>query len=127
MVWDAAHSSGLIIEPFAVPPDMAAKGLTGQVVASQMLDKLTAMQDATDSTRPPQSYANNWGNNIKVEIPETGVSIGELQQLPARTGWAMTPTSPARSGAPPPASRSPRATAARPAPPSPAPKAISTG
>src|SRR5450432_3686584 len=26
MVWDAAHSSGLIIEPFAVPSDMAAKG-----------------------------------------------------------------------------------------------------
>ena len=39
-VWDAAaHSSGLIIEPFAVPADMAAKGLTGQVIASQMLDK----------------------------------------------------------------------------------------
>jgi tetratricopeptide (TPR) repeat protein len=81
MVWDAAHSGGLIIEPFAVPSDMAAKGLSGQVVASQMLDKLTIMQDATDSARAPQSYANNWGNNIKVEIPETGVSIGELQRF----------------------------------------------
>ena len=30
------------------------------------------------SSRAVQSYANNWGNNIKVEIPETGVSIGEL-------------------------------------------------
>src|SRR5690349_3959279 len=28
MVWDAAHSNGLLIEPFAVPPDMAEKGLT---------------------------------------------------------------------------------------------------
>ena len=81
MVWDAAHSSGLIIEPFAVPSDMAAKGLTGQVVASQMLDKLSAMQDVTYSARPPQSYENNWGNNLKVEIPETGVSIDELQQF----------------------------------------------
>jgi hypothetical protein len=60
MVWDAAHSTGLIVEPFAVPSDMAAKGLSGQVVASQMLDKLTVMQDATDSVRPPQSYENNW-------------------------------------------------------------------
>jgi hypothetical protein len=25
MVWDAAHSTGLIVEPFAVPSDMAAK------------------------------------------------------------------------------------------------------
>jgi tetratricopeptide (TPR) repeat protein len=81
MVWDAAHSSGLIVEPFAVPSDMAAKGLTGQVVASQMLDKLSAMQDITYSSRPPQSYENNWGDNLKVEIPETGISIGELQQF----------------------------------------------
>jgi len=85
MVWDAAHSSGLIIEPFAVPADMAARGLTGQVVASQMLDKLTVMQDATDSVRPPQSYENNWGSSLKVEIPETGISIGELQAF--LKGW----------------------------------------
>jgi tetratricopeptide (TPR) repeat protein len=85
MVWDAAHSTGLIVEPFAVPSDMAAKGLSGQVAASQMLDKLTVMQDATDSVRPPQSYENNWGGNLKVEIPETGVSIGELQNF--LKGW----------------------------------------
>jgi tetratricopeptide (TPR) repeat protein len=81
MVWDAAHSGGLIIEPFAVPSDMAAKGLSGQVVASQMLDKLTVMQDANYSSRPQQAYEHNWGDNIKVEILETGVSIGELQRF----------------------------------------------
>jgi tetratricopeptide (TPR) repeat protein len=85
MVWDAVHSNGLVIEPFAVPLDMTTKGLSGQVVASQMLDKLAVMQDATDSARPPQSYANNWGDNIKVEIPETGISIGELQNF--LKGW----------------------------------------
>ncbi len=85
MVWDAAHSSGLIIEPFAVPSDLAARGLTGQVVASRMLDKLTAMQDETNSARPSQSYENDWGENLKVEIPETGISIGELQSF--LKGW----------------------------------------
>ncbi len=85
MLWDAAHSSGLIIEPFAVPSDMAAKGLSGQVVASQMLDKLAMMQDATDSARPAQSYENDWGENLKVEIPETGISIGDLQNF--LKGW----------------------------------------
>ena len=79
LVWDAAHSQGLVIEPFAVPADMAAKGLSGQVVASQLLDKLNAMQASTQSQRPPQSYSNNWGSDLHVEIPETGVSIGELQ------------------------------------------------
>jgi len=81
MVWDAAHSKGLLIEPFSVPPDMAEKGLTGQVIASQVLDRLTAIQGATLSFRPPLSYANNWGKDIKVEIPETGVSIGEFRRF----------------------------------------------
>ena len=81
MIWGAAHSEGLIIESFSVPPDMAARGVTGQVVASQMLDKLTAMQDATSSFRYARSYANNWGNDIKVEIPQTGVSVSEIQHF----------------------------------------------
>src|SRR6478609_8932989 len=43
MVRDAASSNGLIIEPFSVPPDLAARGLTGQAVASQVLDTLTEL------------------------------------------------------------------------------------
>jgi tetratricopeptide (TPR) repeat protein len=77
-LWKAAHDNSLIIDAFSVPPDMASRGLTGQAVAAQLQDKLTAMQDATDSGRPAASYANNWGNDIKVEIPNTGVSIGEF-------------------------------------------------
>ena len=81
MVWNAAHADGLIIESFSVPPDLAAKGLSGEVVATQMLDKLTAMQKATNSARAPRTYANNWGSDLKVEIPETGVSIGEAYRF----------------------------------------------
>jgi hypothetical protein len=80
MVWDAANSKGLVIEPFSVPADMAQRGVTGQVVASQMIDKLTEMT-THESSRAAQSYANNWGDDIKVEIPETGVSISELQRF----------------------------------------------
>src|SRR4051812_30279131 len=42
-VWDAAHSKGLIIEPFAVPPEMIDRGLSSEVIAGQVLDKLTQM------------------------------------------------------------------------------------
>jgi hypothetical protein len=66
-----------VIEPFAVPQDLAQRGLTGQVMAAQLLDKLTVMT-ASESSRATQSYANNWGDNIKVEIPETGISVQEL-------------------------------------------------
>ena len=45
-----------------MPPDLAARGLTGEVVASRVIDKLTTMQNARPiSARPAQSYANNWG------------------------------------------------------------------
>jgi hypothetical protein len=73
---DAAHSKGLIVEPFSVPPDFASRGLSGEVVAGQMIDKLTTMTKS-ESSHAAQSYANNWGSNIRVEIPETGISIGD--------------------------------------------------
>jgi Tfp pilus assembly protein PilF len=81
MVWDAAHSSGLIIAPFTVPDDMAVRGLTGQAIASRMLDKINAMDGVYGFTRSPHSYENNWSSGIKVQIPETGVSIGEFRQF----------------------------------------------
>jgi hypothetical protein len=77
-VWSAAHEDGLVIEAFSVPPDLANSGLTGQAVAAKLQDKLSAMQAATGSARPAASYSNNWGNDIKVEIPDTGVSISEV-------------------------------------------------
>lgn len=77
-VWNAAHDDGLVIEAFSVPPSLAASGLTGQVVAARIEDQLSALTAGTNSIRAPGSFANNWGDDIKVEIPETRVSIGEL-------------------------------------------------
>jgi tetratricopeptide (TPR) repeat protein len=83
-IWTAANDSSLVIEAFSVPPEMAARGLTGQAIAAQLQDKLSAMQSGTDSARPETSYANNWGDDIKVEIPNTGVSIGEFYRYLAK-------------------------------------------
>ena len=80
MAWQASADHGLSIEPFSVPPELAQRGLTGQVVAARVLDRLSEFQAATVSGRPASSYADNWGDDIKVEIPETGVSIGELNR-----------------------------------------------
>ncbi|MGH6876443.1 MAG: hypothetical protein ACREHV_03580 [Rhizomicrobium sp.] len=79
-IWSAAHDNGLVIEGFSVPPDIASRGLTGRVVASQLLDRLTRMQDETNSVRAADTYRSNWGDDIKVEIPDTGISIGELNR-----------------------------------------------
>jgi tetratricopeptide (TPR) repeat protein len=79
-VWNAHEAGGVVIEAFSVPPDMAARGLTGEVVAKQVQDRLTSLQSSTYSFRAPSSYANNWGKDIKVQIPDTGVSIGEFNR-----------------------------------------------
>ena len=84
-IWTAAHDDSLIIDVFKVPSDLAAKGLTGDVVASQLLDQLTHIQADTDSSRAPSSYSSNWGNDIKVQIPNTGVSISDAYRY--LVGW----------------------------------------
>jgi tetratricopeptide (TPR) repeat protein len=79
MVWQASQSNGLLIEPFSVPPDLAGRGLTGQVIAAKVLDRLTLLQSQTNTARPAKSYSNAWDDHgIKLEIPETGVSLAEL-------------------------------------------------
>src|ERR1700733_11872739 len=81
MIRDAIADHGLVVEAFSVPPDMVRDGLTGEVVAARFLDKLQAMQTATASDRPADSYQYNWGSDIRVEIPETGLSLGEFRKL----------------------------------------------
>lgn len=81
LVWSASQERGLVIEPFSVPPDFAERGVTGQVVASRLLDRLSILGDQTQSQRAPSTYANNWNGDIKVQIPQTGVSVGELRRV----------------------------------------------
>jgi tetratricopeptide (TPR) repeat protein len=80
-VWNAAHDDGLVIEAFSVPPDLAARGLMGEVVATQLLANLSAFQAISVSARDASSFTHNWDNDIKVEIPETGVSIAEFNRF----------------------------------------------
>lgn len=85
LVWDATQSSGVVVTPFSVPGSLAERGLTGEVVAAEVQDRLLALQTATESFRAEESYEADWGDDIKVEIPQTGVSIGELQRW--LRGW----------------------------------------
>ncbi len=78
MAWQAHEDHGLTIAAFSVPPDLAQRGINGQVVATHVLDRLSDLQAQTLTDRPASTYANAWDNDIKVEIPETGVSVGEL-------------------------------------------------
>ena len=81
MIRDAVTSRRVVIEPFDAPPALAARGLTGKVVASAVLDELSRLQDATRSTSAARGLSGAWTGNIKLEVPETGVSIGEISRL----------------------------------------------
>ena len=80
VVQQAAQADGLRVEPFSVPPDLAANGLTGQVVAARLIDRLSELQSQTNTGRPPRyAYSVRWGDKtIKLEIPETGVSLEDM-------------------------------------------------
>ena len=76
-IWSAANDHRLVVESFSVPPALAEQGETGTVVAQHVLDRIIAMQGATQSLRAANSYRNNWGDDLKVQIPETGISLSE--------------------------------------------------
>ena len=79
MIWKATQDHALVVEPFSVPSDFVANGLSGQVVAQMVLDRLGDLQAQTLSSRPADSYRDDWHDELKVEIPETGVSLADLR------------------------------------------------
>jgi tetratricopeptide (TPR) repeat protein len=81
LILDASRYQGLTVQAFSAPPDLAARGLTGEVIAGKLLDDLVGMQTRTESVRAAGSYAIDWGDKIEVQIPQTGVSIGDLQRV----------------------------------------------
>lgn len=81
LVVRAARSDALVVQPFDVPPSLEATGQTGKVVATQVLDKLAELQVQSESTRPAASYATNWGDELKIDIPNTGATADQIWRL----------------------------------------------
>ena len=84
-MYRAARANALVVESFRVPPAMAAQGLTGEVVATQILDKVAEFQSQTESVRAASSYDNNWGDDLKIDIPNTGATAEQVWKL--LRGW----------------------------------------
>lgn len=81
----ASGSDALIVQSFRVPPRLEARGLKGEVVATQVLDKLADMQGRTKSVRAASTYANNWDDELKIDIPNTGASTDQVWKI--LRGW----------------------------------------
>ena len=81
MAIDASRAEGVVIKPFAVAPDLARRGVTGEVVASQLLDKLTGITERARLGRTTGRFAAGWGQSVAIQIPETGVSLAEVDRF----------------------------------------------
>ena len=87
MVHDAVTSRSVVIDSFDAPPGLAASGLSGKVVAAGLLDVLTRIQDANHTSVIARNLSNAWTTEIAIEVPETGVSIGQIERaLKSRFG-----------------------------------------
>ena len=80
MAWQASRADGLLIKPFSVPPELAARGVTGEALASQMLDQLSRMSSTAHASLNQQRVSADRGDNVSIEIPQTGVSLSQLDQ-----------------------------------------------
>jgi tetratricopeptide (TPR) repeat protein len=82
MVWTATRDHDLVVDAFSVPPDIAQRGTTGAVLAGRVLDSFGAMENGTiATTQAANSYRSGGAQELRVEIPETGISIGELNRF----------------------------------------------
>ncbi|MEA1015274.1 tetratricopeptide repeat protein [Sphingosinicella sp. LY1275] len=84
LIWNASRSESLVVEPFRVPSALGQAGLSGEVLATRVMDQIALMQSRTLSTRPADSYSTDWGQDINVQIPNTGATIGDLRRLLSR-------------------------------------------
>jgi tetratricopeptide (TPR) repeat protein len=81
MVWNATQDHDLVVEAFSVPVDIAQSGMTGSVLAGRVLDRYGTMQAATFSLAQGEgSYRSSRDEQVRVEIPTTGISLGELDR-----------------------------------------------
>jgi tetratricopeptide (TPR) repeat protein len=81
MLYDAVTSRSVVVDAFKSPSALAGRGVTGDVVASGVLDALQKLQSATRAVSKALDAKGAWASDIKVELPETGVSIGEIDRL----------------------------------------------
>ena len=79
LAWSAAHDRTAVFDAFSVPPELQARGITGEVAATRFLDHIRSIHAQSDSARPAESFANEWSNRAEVEIPGVGLSLGDLR------------------------------------------------
>lgn len=85
MVWTAANSRAVVVDPFDSPYGLTRRGHTGQVIARGVADVVTTIGADARNSAENRAVALNWTRDVAVVVPSTGVSIGEIDKL--LRGW----------------------------------------
>lgn len=83
LAWRAHEDHGLVVEPFSAPPSFVQRGVGGEVVAADIVDKLSAIVAVAraHSFSSTSGVSADTSKEVKIEIPETGLSLGEVWRL----------------------------------------------
>ena len=84
VVWSASRTTGLVIQPFSVPPELVEDGLDGRAVAALFQDELVRLEAETVSARPASSFRNDWSEGITVEVEAGGLSLTDTYRALVR-------------------------------------------
>jgi tetratricopeptide (TPR) repeat protein len=79
----AVNDHGLVVEGFTAPPDLAARGLTGEALADDFLGRMAAIrrQSNAKSVTLTDDVRSGGGEALKVELPETGLSFDQVDRF----------------------------------------------
>jgi hypothetical protein len=82
LLWNASEADGLIVDSFSVPADFAARGMGGEVLANDLINRLAEVRKITlaHSISMSSDVSKN-GDDIRVDIPDTGISLSEAWRL----------------------------------------------
>jgi len=82
LLWNASEADGLIVDSFSAPADFAARGIGGDVLANDLTNRLAEVRKITlaHSISNTSDVGKN-GDDIRVDIPDTGISLGEVWRL----------------------------------------------
>jgi hypothetical protein len=81
MIRDAVTSRSVIVDPFDVAANVAPRVPSGKIVAGGLLDELSRLQSATRSSAAARDLSGGWTSSIRLDVPETGVSLGDISRL----------------------------------------------
>ena len=77
-IWDASQAEGTVVDAFSVPPQLAQAGISGEVIATDLTEQIASISDiAQKNSLANSKVVRQEIAEVKVEIPETGVSLGQ--------------------------------------------------